>query len=493
MDLVKKYFAIFLGLFVFLWDVFAYACRHGFLTIKRRVVILYKKTHLRIRHYSRRTLFIIKSEIVIFAGIKAYTLIKRLIAKGWHYTERLFNLCEHNKKSFIAGFFSVCALFICALLITNQATVYEYSYKGQILGMVKDEEQIYITVDLLDHNLSTETGAEVVIDKDKDIEVKKIVVLNPKEGKIDTDEDILNNLTDLKDTKVVDVRSYSIEVNGAKVAYLSSHADAEAVLYKIEGAALDGKLREEYEDIKFMEDVDIVQEDVMNTSLMNVDQAYTTITGGAKDSLITVGTVEIVKYNEVIPFETENVETERLYKGDSILQTSGRDGTNRVTAEVTYVSGKEVSRSVVSKKVTKEPIAKKVMVGTKKVPEKISKGSFIWPAYGKVTSGFKYRWGRMHNGIDIGVRYASVYAADGGTVTYAGGTSNGYGNQVIINHGGGRSTVYAHLSKINVEVGEKVYQGMRIAVSGNSGASTGPHLHFEIQINGAPQNPLKYL
>ena len=87
----------------------------------------------------------------------------------------------------------------------------------------------------------------------------------------------------------------------------------------------------------------------------------------------------------------------------------------------------------------------------------------------------------------------TVFASSAGTVVQAGYNSGGYGNNVVISHPDGRMTRYAHNSKILVHVGQHVEQGEPIALSGNTGRSTGPHLHFEIYINGSPVNPLKYI
>jgi murein DD-endopeptidase MepM/ murein hydrolase activator NlpD len=110
-----------------------------------------------------------------------------------------------------------------------------------------------------------------------------------------------------------------------------------------------------------------------------------------------------------------------------------------------------------------------------------------------VTSPYGERWGRMHEGIDIGVGYGTpIAAAASGTVVYAGWES-GYGNFVVIDHGNGLATAYGHQSRIAVSNGEAVTQGQVIGYVGCTGHCFGPHLHFEVRVNGAPVDPLGYL
>jgi len=126
-------------------------------------------------------------------------------------------------------------------------------------------------------------------------------------------------------------------------------------------------------------------------------------------------------------------------------------------------------------------------------------GKFAWPIAGRIISGFGYRihpiFGvrRFHLGIDLAAPYGTlVKAADGGQVIQA-GYFGGYGNSVMLYHGGGFATWYAHLSSINVSIGQFVQRGQVIGLVGSTGWTTGPHLHFEVRINGAPQNPRAYL
>jgi murein DD-endopeptidase MepM/ murein hydrolase activator NlpD len=122
-----------------------------------------------------------------------------------------------------------------------------------------------------------------------------------------------------------------------------------------------------------------------------------------------------------------------------------------------------------------------------------SSSGLIWPVNGPVVSPFGWRWGRMHEGIDIGVGYGTpIHAAASGTVVYSGWMS-GYGNFVIIDHGGGMATAYGHQSSIAAGNGQSVSQGQVIGYVGCTGHCFGPHLHFEVRINGSPVDPLGYL
>lgn len=123
-------------------------------------------------------------------------------------------------------------------------------------------------------------------------------------------------------------------------------------------------------------------------------------------------------------------------------------------------------------------------------------GNYIWPAendYTRVSSGYGYRGREFHNAIDIPIGYGSnVYAANGGKIVKA-EYHFSYGNYVVIDHGGGQATLYAHASKLLVSENDFVSQGDVIALGGSTGYSTGNHIHFEVRINGAVVNPLEYV
>jgi murein DD-endopeptidase MepM/ murein hydrolase activator NlpD len=131
--------------------------------------------------------------------------------------------------------------------------------------------------------------------------------------------------------------------------------------------------------------------------------------------------------------------------------------------------------------------------GTAGVAATPSAAGFIWPVSGPITSPFGMRWGKLHPGIDIGVPTGTpIHAAAAGTVIYC-GWEEGYGNLVVIDHHNGLATAYAHQSRIVSTCGEDVTQGQIIGYSGCTGFCTGPHVHFEVRVDGTPVDPIGYL
>ena len=169
-------------------------------------------------------------------------------------------------------------------------------------------------------------------------------------------------------------------------------------------------------------------------------------------------------------------------------------GHRRVIAVVTFENDKETATEIIKEEVTYEAVPKIVERGTKIPP------TYIKPiSGGRLSSSFGRRSrptkgaSTYHKGVDWATPTGTaVFASCGGTVVKA-GWGSGYGYVVYINHPDGRQTRYGHLSKVLVSAGQTVSQGQKIALSGNTGVSTGPHLQFEILINGSQVNPLQYL
>lgn len=208
---------------------------------------------------------------------------------------------------------------------------------------------------------------------------------------------------------------------------------------------------------------------------------------------LTVVTVEQTTYQEEYYGEVEYVYNDSWYTTRSEVLREAEPGYHKITALVTNHNGAEESREVIHEEVIKEPVCKKIEVGTQTPP------TYIKPlSGGRQTSGFGKRRAPTkgastnHKAIDWATPTGTaIWASSGGTVSVAGWQS-GYGYVVYINHPDGNQTRYGHLSKILVSTGQKVKQGQKIALSGNTGRSTGPHLHFELRVNGTPVNPYNY-
>lgn len=212
-----------------------------------------------------------------------------------------------------------------------------------------------------------------------------------------------------------------------------------------------------------------------------------------------------IQYEVEVPYETKRVADASKYVGSESVRVRGKNGVNRITATATYLDGQELSCVITSSEVVTAPVDQVVAYGTKKVTKKAYKGGphangyFIWPVpYTRYIT--QYYGNKGHGGVDISaanITGQDIVAADGGVVViaaYRKGTSYGsYGKYVVIDHGGGFQTLYAHCSELLVKPGDIVKQGQTIALVGNTGRSTGPHLHLEMHINGRRTNPLSYI
>ncbi|TDT63248.1 peptidoglycan DD-metalloendopeptidase family protein [Fonticella tunisiensis] len=208
-----------------------------------------------------------------------------------------------------------------------------------------------------------------------------------------------------------------------------------------------------------------------------------------------------VSSDEQIPFETKTITDKNLARGTTKVKQEGKYGLAHVEKKITLLNNSLVKEEVLKNNIITAAVDKVVVTGSKAPTRNYSgtlvasaaSGRFGWPSRGQISSGFGRRWGRLHTGVDIRTPVGTpVAAADSGTVTFA-GWNGSYGYLVKISHGNGYETLYAHNSKLLVSPGQMVSKGQKISLSGNTGRSTGPHVHFEVRKNGVPQNPLSYL
>ena len=339
--------------------------------------------------------------------------------------------------------------------------------------------------------------------------------------------------------------AYCLYVNGERIGTTPYEGALDELLKQLQRAASD----EDTISCKFEEDVEIRQEYVPTDAIMNLgyiaELLYSTKTAevtyevkkgdtwsqiaarnnmtssellalnpGYNINKLQIG--EVLTLSASVPYLTMTVEKQErylddvaynieytdsadLYQGDYKVTSKGEYGKADVLAKTTYVNGEETERTILSSVTLKEPVTEYRLRGTKPRPTWYPTGSFRWPTSGRVTSYFGGRkspggiGSTNHKGIDIAVpRGTPIYAADGGTVTYAGWMS-GYGYLVEINHGNGYVTRYGHNSSLTVSVGQHVYKGQQVARAGSTGNSTGNHCHFEVRYNGVAKNPLNYL
>lgn len=292
------------------------------------------------------------------------------------------------------------------------------------------------------------------------------------------------------------VDAFYLTVDGEGVAYIKDRETLEV----LKNGLIESKTEEvkkiypEVKDVVLNNKFELSEKECYESEIKSIDEINEIYrSGGGKLSFsVTVSESE----SKTIDFKTVYQNSSAHYEGTSVVKNEGVKGERTLVYDVIYVDGKETVRTLVSDTEVRAAKDKVVLVGTKK--STASTGKYAWPLKSVyITSGYGGRtlYGKydFHLGVDL--RAASgtyVYAADGGKVIFA-GYSGSYGYLIKIQHDNGDLTYYAHLSKIEVKNGSRVYKGQYIAKSGKTGNVTGAHLHFEIRKNGKTVNPVGYL
>lgn len=399
---------------------------------------------------------------------------------------------------------------------------YRVYIDGKYVASVEDKKVLYNSMD----NIGDVLGEDY---RFKAEPVTAIGVVVPA-GE-DISDEIVENLDDVTEAVV-------LTVDGEEVATFATSEDAEKTLdtvletSKAEGAVSaefvnEIELSETYVKTEAVQDIKEATE--LLTSYETEPEVYTISDGEnlesiseklqiSKDELLNRNTsfvesdfregLQIVtnrpkkvlsvksefkaSYTEEIPFETETVEAPELPVGTTDLKKEGENGIVKLKCESAEIDGVRTEQHITDEVVTKYPVNRVELVGTK--PRGNATGTYATPVSGIITSNFGYRWGCHHNGVDVGASTGTpIYAADGGTVISSGDAGDGYGIKVVIDHGNGNRTLYAHASEAVASVGDKVEKGELIAKVGSTGNSTGPHLHFELILNGTAVDPLNYV
>lgn len=365
-----------------------------------------------------------------------------------------------------------------------------------------------------------------------------VELLNAAKEKYDTEDKFTSVLTDSTDSRFSYITYEFVSVDTDKreqpVVMTSESGQSEAGEAAEMNVSQDGIL-----NINFSEDIEIVETYVPDTQIISLEEAIEMVTKEKEENKIyevvqgdtlsgiasmydltldellamnpdfsvekyiqigdrinvtvpepelSVIVQEQKTYEEAYSLPVEYVYNDSQYTTYSKVLNEGAEGYRQVVANVTYVNGVESAREILNETVITQADARVVEVGT------ITPPTFIKPiSGGRLSSGFGARWGTVHQGVDWACSTGtSIMASCGGTVIQS-GWYGGYGYCVTIQHSNGIQTRYGHMSKVLASVGDYVQQGEVIGRSGSTGNSTGPHVHFEIIVNGTKVNPLTYL
>lgn len=445
---------------------------------------------------------------------------------------------EKGSKNYFIGAIATTAV-IATLSVCSLSTSYSLEIDGNVVGQVSSKSVVTQALNEAEEAVESASGLEVVAAYNN-VEVKATHgfskdVLTEKEVVA-----ILNENVDWLTTGVI------INVNNGEYRFsVATEEEGQAVLDKLKEAALANQGDATIKSVEFLEDItvesgnvkigdvktpsEIVAEvqagkEAVKTHTVQQGESFWTIASNygisvyelqqlnsdinpnrlqigqeinlnCLEPLINVVVVKEITVEESIAYTTEYKETASLYRGETQVVKKGSDGKKMVTYEVKETNGATLEKNTLNEVVVSEPVTAVVNKGTKTVALSSRSGDGIlnWPMSGKITSPYGTRKSGFHSGIDIGGKVGTpVYAAAGGKVVLS-SWYYGYGNCILVDHGNGMKTRYAHLSGYKVKVGDTVERGQLIGLCGNTGNSTGPHLHFEVIINGSTKNPVNYL
>lgn len=353
---------------------------------------------------------------------------------------------------------------------------YKISVEGKTIGYVEDSTAYEKALNSVNQTLSSDFGEEYTLNPDAEI---KSVIMD--KTLISSEEELHNNIAKLSGYMT---DAYVLILDGEELCSFKTEKSAKETLSLICSAfGKDGGTS------SIIEKAEITEKQVSAASISSPEDACKYLIDNGK---VHVKTTVSTIYYSTKDYTTIEQNDDSMTVGSRKTVQDGEVGEYAVSAVIEYINGVQTSKSILSEAILKEPVDEIVNIGTKELPASGS-GTFIMPASGKITSQYGGRWGRMHNGIDIGAQIGTpINASDNGVVIFA-GNQGSYGNLVKIDHRNGYVTYYAHCSELLVAEGETVTQGQLIARVGNTGNSTGPHCHFEIQLNGIAQNPLSYI
>lgn len=396
--------------------------------------------------------------------------------------KRVFDFIKNNRLILRAS--SICLVGMLALgvsIVSVGITLgFKVNYAGSVIATVRNAGVFEDAKSIAVANIESNDAVRAI----ETPSFKMTLTVSDKlDNAVALADAIIENTNDI-------VKASALIVNGKRVACGETYKLREYLEYSRTRFEPDGSECKS----EFTDDVQLRNGYYLKSEISDSEELK------AAAQNIGVRTVSVITTETEIAFSKKTVKTAKQYIGYSKITTVGQNGINRKTESVEMINGNEISRTELSNEVIKEPVTQITTVGTAKTTASAAQRSaersagFICPLKrGSFTVSAYYGDGRGHKGVDLAAdKGAPIYAVSGGTVTYSGYDGN-YGYSVVIDHGNGLKTRYAHASALCVSKGKTVLQGEVIAYVGSTGYSTGNHLHFEVMVNGTRVNPISYI
>ncbi len=407
-----------------------------------------------------------------------------VIFTNLRFQEILNKANKFIKNNRVFKYVSCFILSLAAVVMTVSASGltfgYNVSYQDKVIAVVSSRQDFKSAEQSVLNQLDEKTANKASASPKFGL---TLTVAQNFYNKEDIIKAIINNNDNI-------VEATAILLNGEPVICSEGEEITNAVNQRLTEYYVDGAENTS----EFEEDIEVVKGYYLKSDLADLSEIKEYV------SSLNVKTVSVVTKKIEIPFETTNIKTNKKPVGFTKITKEGENGIAEKTQEIVSLNGKVTVKNDLAKTIIKEQSPKIVTVGTgvkyvnATVKANIASAGFICPIRkGSYIVSAYYGDGRNHKGIDLAARCGTpIFAAAGGKVVYAGYDSD-YGYNVIVKHSNGMKTRYAHANALCVKNGATVSQGDMIATVGNTGWSTGDHLHFEIIIGGNRVNPGPYI
>ena len=386
------------------------------------------------------------------------------------------NVLKINSKKIISisfAFVSALALFL-SIVAGGVKLAYNVKFGDKVITTVSDKKVYYAAVDLLSDVVNGDNVEDVL----PEVKIDTVVTV---ENAVNDCETVVDAI--IENTDEIVSASY-LYINGEKVGC----ADTDDLSVALENRKSAYDLETDEYTNEFCDDVKLEEGYFLKSEIGDISSLSEIISG------LSVQTTARVSYEQSVQYKTVTNKDSSQPSGYVNIEKNGVNGINRVTSYIIYINGVETERLSEETEVVSEPVDEIVTVGTAKKTVSVSgKSGFAFPLP-KGSWEISCPYGKNgHKGVDLRAPIGtSIFAAVSGKVTLAGRYMD-YGNCVIIDHGNGISTLYAHASRLCVSEGDYVSAGDVIALVGSTGNSTGNHLHFEVYIGSDRVNPQPYI